>query len=135
MSYIFFSQNYASFKRFLSQNSFCEKSRTFFFQSLWNTKKIFFAKVSFASNLPITHFLFLSLSIALILKHLFPTYCRICVLKPEPEIFISFRRALPGFSEYFNSLSDLPDNNARNPWYAEYYSTYCNCSLAENIKV
>ncbi|XP_023342942.1 metabotropic glutamate receptor 2 [Eurytemora carolleeae] len=44
------------------------------------------------------------------------------------------RRALPGFSEYFNSLSDLPDNNARNPWYAEYYSTYCNCSLAENIK-
>ena len=47
----------------------------------------------------------------------------------------SFRRALPGFSEYFNSLSDLPDNNARNPWYAEYYSTYCNCSLAENIKV
>ena len=43
------------------------------------------------------------------------------------------RRELPGFNEYFNNLTDkyLKEENPRNPWYEEYYKTYCKCSEAE----
>ena len=40
----------------------------------------------------------------------------------------SYRRQLPGFNDYFNQLSDKYLNESRNPWYEEYYKTYCNCS-------
>ena len=42
------------------------------------------------------------------------------------------RRQLPGFDSYFNQLTEkyLGENqtNPRNPWYEEYYKTFCNCS-------
>ena len=41
------------------------------------------------------------------------------------------RRQLPGFNKYFNQLSK-GDMNPRNPWYQEYYKTYCNCSHTED---
>ena len=45
------------------------------------------------------------------------------------------RRQLPGFNKYFNNLSerssDSEEMNPRNPWYTEYYKTYCNCSNKE----
>ena len=42
------------------------------------------------------------------------------------------RRQLPGFDKYFNQLTEkyLNENQThpRNPWYKEYYKTFCNCS-------
>ena len=44
------------------------------------------------------------------------------------------RRQLPGFHQYFNSLTEkyLGGRNPRNPWYEEYYQTYQLCSHNTN---
>jgi metabotropic X receptor len=47
-------------------------------------------------------------------------------------------RQLPGFNKYFKQLSerssDREEMNPRNPWYTEYYETYCNCSNKEEVE-
>ena len=44
------------------------------------------------------------------------------------------RRQLPGFNDYFNQLTEkyFNDSDPINPWYEEYYRTYCNCSQKED---
>ena len=44
------------------------------------------------------------------------------------------RRQLPDFNEYFNQLTEkyFNDSDPINPWYEEYYRTYCNCSQKED---
>ena len=52
------------------------------------------------------------------------------------EFLFFCRRQLPGFIDYFNQLTEkyFKEENPRNPWYEEYYKTYCNCSDLEESK-